>query len=134
MADLPPMAYLDTSALVKLVVPEPETSSLRAELGRWPRRVSSTLCRAELVRACVRIDQATRDRARALLDGLFLVSVTGPVLDAAADLEPVSLRTLDAIHLATARTLEPGLGVFVTYDQRLSAAALEVGFPVLAPR
>lgn len=133
MADLPPLAYLDASALVKLVVPEPESSALRAELTRWPRRVSSTLVRAELVRACARIDQAAHDRARDLLGGLSLVSVTDRVLDRAACVRPVSLRTLDAIHVASALALGETLGALITYDDRMADAAARAGLPLLAP-
>jgi len=133
LADLPPLAYVDASALVKLVVPECESAALRAELAGWPRRASSALARAELVRACARVDPAARDRARDLLEGLSLVSVTDRVLDEAASVRPVSLRTLDAIHVATALVLREALGALITYDDRMAEAATHAGLPVLAP-
>jgi predicted nucleic acid-binding protein len=133
LAELPPLAYLDASALVKLVVPEYESSALRAELARWPRRVSSALTRAELVRACARVDSAARDRARELLVGLSLVSVTDRVLEEATGVRPVSLRTLDAIHVATALALGEALGALITYDERMAEAATRADLPVLAP-
>lgn len=133
MADLPPLAYLDASALVKLVVPEAETSALRSALAGWPRRVSSALVRAELVRACARIDSAAYDRARQLLDALALVSVTDDLLEQAASVRPASLRTLDAIHVATAVALRETLGAVITYDDRMADAATRIGLPVLAP-
>lgn len=133
MTDLPPLVYLDTSALVKLIVPECESSALRAELADRPRRVSSALTRAELVRACARIDSAARDRARDLLEGLSLVSVTDRLLEEAASVHPVSLRTLDAIHVATALALREALGAVITYDDRMTEAATHAGLPVLAP-
>lgn len=133
MTDLPPAAYLDASALVRLVVPECESSALRAELTGWPRRVSSALTRAELVRACARVDPAARDRARDLLEGLSLVSVTDRVLDEAARVSPVSLPTLDAIHVATALVLREALGALITYDDRLTDAATRARLPVLSP-
>jgi predicted nucleic acid-binding protein len=133
LPELPPLAYLDASALVKLVVPECESSALRIELAGWPRRASSALTRAELVRACTRIDSAARNRARDLLDGLSLLSVTERVLDEAASIRPVSLRTLDAIHIATALVLRDTLGALITYDDRMADAATRAGLRVLVP-
>jgi predicted nucleic acid-binding protein len=133
LPELPPLAYLDASALVKLVVPECESSALRIELAGWPRRASSALTRAELVRACTRIDSPARNRARDLLDGLSLLSVTERVLDEAASIRPVSLRTLDAIHIATALVLRDTLGALITYDDRMADAATRAGLRVLVP-
>lgn len=133
MAELSPIAYLDTSALVKLIVPEPESAALRAELRRWPRRASSSLARAELVRACRRVDETAVAPARRALEALSLVAVTDLLLDEAASIEPEALRTLDAVHVATALTLRDALGALVTYDERLAEAAACAGLPVLAP-
>lgn len=131
--ELPPIAYLDSSALVKLVIPEPESGALRDELRRWPRRASSSLVRAELVRACRRVDEAAAALAREVLDGLSLISVSDELLDDASRVEPSTLRTLDSIHVATARLLGGALGAVVTYDDRLADAASRAGLPVLAP-
>lgn len=133
MADLPPIAYLDTSALVKLIVPEPESKALRSELLQWPRRASSALTRAELVRACRRVDEGAVERAYEALDGLALVAVTDDVLDEASRVSPSTLRTLDAIHMATALALRDALGAVVTYDERLADAARRERLPVVAP-
>ena len=73
-------------------------------------------------------------RAREVIARLTLVAVDGMVLRAAAEIEPVELRSLDAIHLATALGLSGDLEAFVSYDRRLNAAATELGLPVLSPR
>lgn len=134
MAEPAPLAYLDASALVKLVVPEPESESLRGELIHWPRRATSTLVRTELVRACARIGSRARERASEVVEGLTLVSVSDELLDLAAAVEPRSLRSLDAIHVATALTLRQALGAVITYDERLAGAAARAGLPLLSPR
>ena len=126
-------AYVDSSALVKLVVPEAESDQLRRELARWRRRVSSQLVRVELVRAVARVDPAGVERARSLVSRLDMVRLDAEILDAAARLEPRELRTLDAIHLASALVLGEELDVLVTYDARLAAAAAAAGVAVTAP-
>src|SRR5262245_20667454 len=99
-----PFVYLDTSALVKLVVTEPESRALLARLGGWPRRVSSALALTELPRALQRagFGAEARRRAREVLGRLALVDMDRRILLTAAALEPSTLRILDAIHLATA--------------------------------
>jgi uncharacterized protein len=127
------LAYVDASAFVKLVVREPESEALVAALGAWPRRVSSALLVVEAVRASARVsDQASR-RAESLLSGLTLVPVSLEVLRSAARLDPARLRSMDAIHLATALSLGDDLGVVFAYDERLRAAAAEGSLPVAAP-
>ena len=127
--------YLDSSALVKLVVQEPETQALRAFLaddsdGRW---TTSALARTEVIRAVRLEGPPANTRARELLATLAQTAVRDTVLDAAADLtaEP-SLRSLDAIHVATAQTV-PALQALVTYDVRIRRAAEAVGLPVVSP-
>jgi predicted nucleic acid-binding protein len=95
--------------------------------------VSSALLRVEALRACVRygVDEVAR-AARALV-GLALVPLDDQVLEAAATLTPTELRSLDAIHLATALSLGDELGAMFVYDARLAAAALAAGIPVEAP-
>ena len=126
--------YADSSALVKLVVDERETRSLRRELSDEPVLVSSTLAHVE-VRRAVRIhSRGSRDaenEARRLLAACRLLAVSRPVLDLAADLASKTLRSLDAIHLASALRVEPD--VVVTYDERLAEAAVAARLPVLAP-
>lgn len=129
------LIYLDASALVKLVVAEPESPALMAFLGSRPDRLSSTLALAEIPRALRRagFGAAARRRARRLLTRLALVDVDRRILAAAAALQPPALRTLDAIHLATALAVREDLVALVTYDRRLAAAAEHLDLEVLAP-
>ena len=126
--------YLDTSALVKLVVTERETAALR----QWWRAqgvtpVASDLVRTELMRAVRRAAPEAAVQAHAVLDALVLLQVTSQVLDVAGRLEPATLRSLDAIHLAAALELGDELEGMVTYDDRLAEAAAAYGVPVVAP-
>lgn len=127
--------YLDSSAIVKLVVPEPGTDALIAALGRWPDRVSSTLARVEVHRALRRAgaSRAIHVRADAVLGGLVLVRIDDPVLARAAAFKDPNLRALDAIHLATALSIGDDPDAFVTYDARLAMAAQKQRLPVLHP-
>jgi uncharacterized protein len=130
----PRAVYLDSSALVKLVVPEPESQALRTELRRWDRFVSSSVVRVEAVRACARVDERARSVAEAAVRALDLLAVDDELLEAAARVEPASLRSLDAIHVASATLVADALGAVLVYDERLSAAMEAVGLPVAAPR
>ena len=126
--------YVDTSALTKLVVAEPETKALRkwfAAADRTP--VSSDLTRTELLRAVRRAAPDRMVHARDVLDSLVLLQLTTDTFEAAATLEPTLLRTLDAIHLAAALTLGDELEGIVAYDERLAQAALALGIHVIAP-
>lgn len=128
--------YLDASALVKLVAREPETAALRRYLRRHrtEHRVTSALARTEVVRAVFdgRVDTVTR--ARDVIRGTGLIAVDARVLDDAATLAPgTPLRSLDAIHLASARMLGVDLRAVVTYDGRMADAAAALGLPVAAP-
>lgn len=128
-------AYLDASALLKLIIREPESMALRQYLARWPDRTSSTLIRTETIRALRRAGYDARvAEARRLMQAMRLIRLDEPLLDRAAELEPRTLRSLDAVHLAAALTLGVDLGVFVTYDDRLSVAARQQGIRVDAPR
>jgi len=124
------VAYLDTSAFVKLVVAEPESSALRRAITRWPQRASSTLLRTETIRSG---NTGQIPAARRLLRGVSMVRADEPLLDRAADLEPDELRTLDAIHLASALEIGQDLGVMIAYDIRLKAAAQAYGLAVESP-
>lgn len=131
--------YLDTSALVKLVVREDETVALRHwvefSAGAPARElVTSDLTRTELMRAARRVDPALAPAARAVLDALTVVSLATGTFEAAGRLESSGLRSLDAVHLAIALELGDDLEGFVCYDDRLAAAAAEYGVVVLAPR
>jgi predicted nucleic acid-binding protein len=128
------VAYLDSSALVKLVIPEPESAALRNEIAAWARRISSALARVEVVRACARVDAKARRAAEQIVDALDLISVDDAVLREAARLEPAELRTLDAIHVASALALGGALGVVLAYDTRLLEAMVYAGIPTATPR
>ena len=130
------MVYLDSSAIVKLVVPEPESQALRQYLAAREDRVASGLARVEVLRTLRRArgdTRATLRRAQQVLERIALVAVDEPVLRDAAELEPKRLRSLDAVHLATSLSLD-GLEAVVTYDRRLQEAAAEAGVEVAAPR
>jgi hypothetical protein len=128
------VAYLDTSAFVKLLVTERESAELKAALGRWPERASATLLRTEAVRALRRSGNGHLVGAvRQLCSAMRLVRIDEPLLDRAGDLEPPELRSLDAIHLAAALALGPDLGVLLTYDDRLREAASAQGLRVASP-
>lgn len=127
-------AYLDTSAFLKLVISEPESRALRQFVSRWPERCSATLLRTEAVRALRRAGYDSRlGTARRLMARLRLIRVDEPLMDRAGNLDPRELRTLDAIHLAAALVIASDLGVLITYDQRLTAAAAALGLRVEAP-
>jgi len=129
------LLYLDSSALVKLVVAEPETTALLAFLAGWPHRISSALARVEVLRAVKRAGAgpAIGRRATRVLARIALIRIDDPVLAAAARVPPPELRTWDAIHVATARSLD-GLAGIVTYDARLGRAAARARIKVWSPR
>ena len=125
---------LDTSALVKLVVAEPETPALRSWLADEERTpVASDLARTELMRAVRRTLPDRAVLAHDILDAVTLIRLAPPVLDMAGRLAPTTLRSLDAIHLATALSLGDDLDGFVTYDDRQADAARANGVKVVAP-
>jgi predicted nucleic acid-binding protein len=126
--------YLDASALVKLAYREPGSAALNAYLRRRPVRVSSVIVRTEVIRALAPYGADRLRRGREVLAKLALMRVNDRVLDAAGVIPPIELRSLDAIHLATAEQLEDELGTFVTYDERLAAAATARGMKVAQPR
>lgn len=128
------MIYLDSSALLKLLHEEPESAGLEewiSDRAQLPM-ISSELAQVEVLRACRRIDPDALPAARTLLTGLDLVPLTG-VLSKAAEVGDVALRSLDAIHLASALCLGGGLSAFVVYDRRLYDAAAAAGLEPLSP-
>ena len=127
-------AYLDSSALVKLVVREAESTALRAFIRRRTRRASCALARVEVPRAVRHHGPAATGRARQVVERIELVRIDDLLLDAAALLPGERLRSLDAIHLAAAQRLGRDLSVLVSYDERMLAAARELGIPVASPR
>ena len=128
--------YLDTSALIKLVVAEHETPALRSYLGELPTDTlfTAALTRTELIRAARRISATAVTEARRVLAGLATVNLTATLLDAAANLDPPLLRSLDAIHLAAARCAGAELRAVITYDALMSDAARALAIPVVGPR
>ena len=129
------MIYLDSSALVKLALTEPES----AALARWladragQPLVSSALYRAEVPRAVWSAEPGALPRSYRLLKRVARVALTADVLDNSATLPPQGLSTAQAIHLASALAVKPALTAFVAYDERLLAAAEDAGLPVTAP-
>ena len=128
------MVYLDSSALVKLVVRESESAALQRELRGEPERASCALARVEVVRAVRPHGAAAVTRARGLLRRLDLVQLDEELLDLAALLDGGVLRSLDTIHLAAAQLLGDDLTRVITYDQRMTTAAEALGVTVTAPR
>ena len=128
------IAYLDTSAFLKLVVVERESPALRRFLLAWPQRTSAAIILTEAVRALRRAGYVQLvGPARRLLRAMPLISLGGSLLDGAAEIDPPGLRSLDALHLAAASRLGSELGILITYDERLAAAAREHGMPVGSP-
>jgi predicted nucleic acid-binding protein len=129
-----PAVYLDTSALVKLVLAEAESAALAVELRRWQRHISSALVRTELVRACAPAGSAARRLAERVVADLDLLAIDDAILDAAAHLKPLKLRPLDAIHIASAQALGAALGGLIAYDTRLLHGAKAARLPTIVPR
>ena len=125
--------YLDTSAFIKLVRSEPESASLRAEIAAGGALVSSVLLTVEGRRAATRYGPLAFARALAALVTITLLPLDDATLEIAAELEPPQLRSLDALHLATALSLGDELGHLFCYDLRLGAAAAGLGIDVRRP-
>ena len=125
--------YVDSSALVKLAVQEAESAGLRRYLTRHRPLVSSALARTEVVRALLPLGPDAVRRGREVLARVDLLRVSDRVLDAAGLLEPLELRSLGAIHLASAEQLGSDLRGLVTYDERLATAAASRGLRVIQP-
>lgn len=126
--------YLDSSAIVKLAVREPESLALRRYLRRSQPLVSSALARTEVLRALLPAGDEAMIRGRAVLQRIDLVRVNDRILNAAGVLRPPDLRSLDAIHLATAQELGDELRALVTYDDRMVTAARRLSYRIVQPR
>ena len=127
------MIYVDTSALVKLVLAEGESEALRTYLGSDPDVVSSALLGVEARRAILRKRPSSLPRIDILLDRTRLIDVSNVILDRAGRLPDPLLRSLDAIHLATATSIRDEVEVLLTYDDRLAEAARALDIPTVAP-
>lgn len=129
------MLYLDSSALVKLIVNEPESAALNRWLADQPNlvRVSSAMIRVEVPRAAWRTDPAALPDSYRVIRQIVEVELSDEVLGRAAGVRPPALRAYDAVHLASALTLRRELTAFVAYDKRLLAAAQDAGLPTASP-
>jgi predicted nucleic acid-binding protein len=125
--------YLDSSAIVKLVVRETESAALMRYLRRRRPLVSSALARTEVARAVLPAGAAAGQRCQDVLDRIELIRVNDRVLASAGAMLPPDMRSLDAIHLATAALLGRELRRLVTYDGRMASAARARGFIVVSP-
>lgn len=127
------LTYVDSSAIVKLVVAEPESKALRRFLSRRQPLVCSALARTEVARALLPSGIEAVSRGEDVLRRIQLLRVSDRVLKTAGRLGPPELRSLDAIHLASVRVLGASIGQIVTYDDRMADAARAAGWSVLAP-
>ena len=127
------VTYLDSSAIVKLAAEEPESAALRHFLHRRYRLASSALARVEVVRALMDDGPVAVRRGREVLRTVNLIRVNDDVLTLAGDLQPPELRSLDAIHLATAQLLGQDFGRVITYDERMAEAARYLRMRVVSP-
>ncbi len=129
------MIYFDTSALIKLVFDEAESAALaewltiRADVPK----VSSELSSIELLRTCRRVDEDAVEGAHLLLGGIDILPIDRAIIERAASLVPTELRSLDAIHLASALSVKASLTALVAYDVRLCSAAAQAGIEVVSP-
>jgi uncharacterized protein len=126
------LSYVDASALVKLAVAEADSAAMHRWYVESERVATSRIGLIEARRAASR-GNVDRAHLRFVLDSLEVIEVDARVADRAAGLGPSALRTLDAIHLASALELGQELDAFVTYDGRLAEAARAVGLPVVSP-
>ena len=127
------VTYLDSSAIVKLAVEESESTALRYYLRRRSELVSSALARTEVLRALLSGGDAAVARGRAVLQRIELIRVSDRILEAAGVLAPSHVRSLDAIHLATAGQLGADLVRLITYDERMLDAAKLLRIKSIAP-
>jgi len=127
--------YLDSSALMKLVRSEDETGALGEWLARHTEQqaVSSELARVEVLRAARRVGGHALAEARAVVADLDLMPLDHAVQEVACDIGDPALRTLDALHLASALLLGAQLTAFIAYDHRLADAARAAGLTVATP-
>ncbi|MGH9118481.1 MAG: type II toxin-antitoxin system VapC family toxin [Acidimicrobiales bacterium] len=128
-----PGTYLDSSAIVKLAIDEPQSEGLRRHLRRRGPLLSSALARTEVVRALLDEGELGISRGRAVLGRINLIRVNDRILSAAGTLLPTDVRSLDAIHLATAQQLGDDVRQVVTYDDRMTAAAQQLGIRTATP-
>lgn len=127
--------YADTSAVIKLLIDETHTSAMAEffdEHEDWDW-ASSNLLRIEVARAISRVRPEFLPNARELLDYFAFIPISDDIVERAMTEPGAGLRSLDAIHLATARTLANDLAGLVSYDERLLTATSNAGLPVVSP-
>jgi uncharacterized protein len=127
------LTYVDSSAIVKLAVAEPESRALRRYLSRRGGLVSSSLARTEVARALMPTGPEAVERGEEVLRRIELLRITDRVLRDAGRMAPAELGSLDAIHLASVRKLGPSVWQLVTYDKRMADAARMAGWSVASP-
>lgn len=127
------MIYVDTSALLKLVRPEEGSAGVVALLKDRTDLVSSSLLAVEARRGAIRNDPTTLPRVDLLLAEFELVGISDTVIESASRLPDPMLRSLDAIHLATALLIRDDIDTLLSYDDRLLTAATSHGLPTAAP-
>jgi uncharacterized protein len=129
------MIYLDSAAVVKLVHAEQDSTALRAWLDERAETgwVSSVLTEIETFRALARHAADSVARLPPVLDQIDLIDLDPAIRILAQTVRPVTVRSLDAIHLGTAQHIGRALTSFVTYDTRLLDAAKAAGLPTAAP-
>ena len=125
------MVYLDSSGALKLVIAEAESPALRNFMATQTAWAISDIGRTEVLRGAVRHDALAG--ARELLSQAIFIEVTSAVLERAAELQPPTLRTLDAIHIASALSIRADIEALVTYDARMGEAAASYGLTVMSP-
>jgi predicted nucleic acid-binding protein len=127
--------YVDTSALLKEVLTEPESAALRDYLEHHASEslVSSILLTVEMRRAVHRTNPRLLPRTDLLLARVTQVDLSAPVVETASRFPDAALRSLDAIHVATALLVREELTAVVSYDKRMVAAAHSEGLPVVSP-
>lgn len=125
--------YLDSSAIVKLAVMEPESAALRRYLRRKRPLLTSALARTEVAQALLPLGSEAVSRGADVLRRIDVIRLNDRILIAAGTMLPTELRSLDAIHLATAHAVGSDLARICTYDDRLAAAAEAGGWTVVAP-
>jgi predicted nucleic acid-binding protein len=133
--------YVDTSALLKLLVREEESIAIERELVQWPSLATSIVTEVDLPRAVAR---AREDRPDSVIDGSLIlrgiiasaaiVELTDDIVASARDVAPVHVGALDAIHIASALSLDTELAGVATYDNRMKDALIREGVDVIAPR
>jgi predicted nucleic acid-binding protein len=127
------LVYLDASAILKLVTDEPGSADLRAFLADRPARATSVVGVIETRRNARKVRGDQHDHVTFILGAFEVIELSPELIDAAVRVRPRTLRTLDAIHIASAVELGRDLASFVTYDRRQADAAREAGLPVASP-